>query len=768
MIKSMTTLASGIFKDAQDKGNEYLHYLEPDRLLAPCYEAIGLTPKAPRYGGWEAKDIAGHSLGHYLSAVSQMYETTKDALLEERIDYLLNEMDYLQKKEGTGYISGFKGDCFDRVFTGEFDVERFSLGGSWVPWYSIHKIFQGLVDVYLVTGKEKALDIVCQLSDWALEGTSGLNDDQFEKMLYCEFGGMNEVMAQLYEITGKKGYLHLARRFCHNELLDPIESHEDCLEGMHANTQIPKVLGVAKLFEVERNPKDFALASYFFDRVMGHRSYVIGGNSYSEHFVAPDKEPLGILTTETCNTYNMMKLAAYLFKETKDSKYMAYYEKALINHIMTSQDPDTGMKAYFVPTEPGHFKTYCSPDDSFWCCTGSGMENPAKFHQEIFHYFEEDKTVTVDQFISSKIDTGTGISLSQKTDFPFEKGTTIEVLEWQRGYDLRIRVPEYLTDEPMIYINGELMKEVYMANQYIFFDNNIKVGDKIELGFDYGLRSYHAMDDESKVAFLYGPVVLAAALGTENFPDSDIHPNHLEYVHHPKIQVPILVDDLFDDTLDQGKLSELIIPVDEQKLIFKTKAVGQPGEVSLSLVPFFKLHHERYSLYFQTMTKKQYDSEGLTSQSYMDKLSAITVDQVSPFEQQSEIEHEAQYKGTSSGYATEASSGWREAGRGVDLTYSMKVIPDIANYLCVTYWGNDGDVWAPDGIFSRRFQIRINDEVLATEHLIGEKGSRLYQAFYKLPVLGEKKVKVTFKSEPNTIAGRIFGVRITKGVIEGV
>lgn len=763
--RQTTTLLPGIFKDSQMMGHHYLHHLEPDRLLAPCYEAIGLIPKAKRYGGWESMAIAGHSLGHYLSAIAQMIETTKDTLLTQRLTYTLNEMAFLQKKEGTGYISGFPRDCFDKVFSGDFEVERFSLGGSWVPWYSIHKIYAGLVDVYLSTGDALALDIVKHLADWSVEGTQHLSDEAFQRMLFCEFGGMNEVLAQLYEITGEDKYLKLARRFQHHEALDALSKGIDNLEGRHANTQIPKVLGAAKLYDVEGREEDYKTAEFFWDQVTAHRSYVIGGNSFSEHFVQADKEPLGVTTTETCNTYNMMKLSAYLHRFTGDSRYMAYYEKALFNHILASQDPDTGMKVYFVPTEPGHFKTYCHPDESFWCCTGSGMENPAKYHQEIYHLDDNRNRLSVDLFISSSY-SSSGIALEQQTNFPYEKEVRLEITCWDRtDLTLALRVPPYLKQAPQLYYNQQEVLDTEIIDGYVSISNSLKAGDEIIMLMDYGLDLYTAMDDSNKLAFMYGPIVLAGALGNENYPDSDMQPNHLEFVHHPGIAVPMIVSDVFELPLQKNNILALLKAKDEKRLHFTIDGIGQPGNKTIDLIPFFELHHQRYTLYFQCMTQKAYENEATTSLTYQAWLKQVTIDSVSPHEQQSEIEHHGEILGTSSDYSKEAASGWRCAERGHFIRYQLKVEAGVKNYLCVTYWGGDRDVWAPDGIFKRQFSILAQDLEIVRESLTGEKGNRLFDVFYEIPetlTTHHSSLQITFQSDVTTMTGRIFGVRTTR------
>ncbi|WP_174879791.1 beta-L-arabinofuranosidase domain-containing protein, partial [Metabacillus niabensis] len=379
------SLLNGIFKDSQEKGMEYLLYLDVDRLIAPCYEAVGKPPKKPRYGGWESTGISGHSIGHWLSAAATMYSLTSNEQLKQKLDYAIEELEIVQSFDDKGYVSGFSRSCFDLVFTGEFEVDNFSLSGGWVPWYSIHKIYAGLIDTYNLTGNEKALAIVIKLADWAKNGTDQLTDEQFQKMLICEHGGMNEAMADLYMITKNKDYLELAKRFCHQSILQPLANEVDELQGKHANTQIPKVIGAAKLYEITGDKTYKKMAQFFWKQVTRHRSYVIGGNSINEHFGPSDTEELGITTTETCNTYNMLKLTEHLFHWSQDVEYIDYYERALYNHILASQDPDSGMKTYFVSTQPGHFKVYCSPDESFWCCTGTGMENPARYTRNIYY-----------------------------------------------------------------------------------------------------------------------------------------------------------------------------------------------------------------------------------------------------------------------------------------------------------------------------------------------------------------------------------------------
>lgn len=592
-----TRLLDGLFKESQEIGKSYLLLLDVDRLLAPCYEAAGLQPKKPRYGGWEETQIAGHSIGHWLSAAAAMADATGDEALLRKLVYAVGQLAYVQSQDPEGYVSGFHRACFDQVFTGEFVVHNFGLGGSWVPWYSIHKIYAGLIDAYRLTGIKQALDVVVRLSDWAKKGTDRLTGEQFQRMLICEHGGMNEAMADLYVITGNRAYLELAERFCHQAILDPLSKGIDELEGKHANTQIPKIIGAAKLYEITGKESYRRAAEFFWNEVTGSRSYVIGGNSIFEHFQEPGQERLGVETAETCNTYNMLKLTRHLFRWSPESSYMDFYERALYNHILASQDPVTGAKMYFVSTEPGHFKVYGTAEESFWCCTGTGMENPARYSYDIYH--ADGNVLYVNLFIASQavFDNGEFV-IRQETDFPRLEQTKLIIENAREAWrKLRIRIPDWAEGPVKAVVNGI---ETYVGEEsgYLDIERVWSSGDSVAVTLPMGLHMYRAKDDEHKVSFLYGPVVLAGALGREQFPDSDIAGKHLNLHHHPLIEVPILVT-------DEPDFKKWIKPTGIP-LTFITKPIGQPGNKRLTLIPFYALHHQRYTIYWKLMSTEQF------------------------------------------------------------------------------------------------------------------------------------------------------------------
>ncbi|MDQ0232555.1 DUF1680 family protein [Metabacillus malikii] len=751
-------LLEGLFKDSQIKGKEYLLYLDVDRLIAPCYEAVSHTPKKPRYGGWESTGISGHSIGHWLSATATMYSITSDLLLKSKLEYAVDELELVQQLDDEGYVSGFSRSCFDKVFSGDYEVDNFSLGGGWVPWYSIHKIYAGLIDVYNLTGNEKALSIVTKLANWAKKETDKLSEEQFQRMLICEHGGMNEALADLYLITNNEDYLKLAKRFCHQAVLEPLSKGVDDLQGKHANTQIPKVIGAAKLYEITGEYTYRNMAEYFWSQVTNHRSYVIGGNSINEHFGPEDTEQLGIQTTETCNTYNMLKLTEHLFKWSKDVKYIDYYERALYNHILASQDPDSGMKTYFVATQPGHFKVYCSPDESFWCCTGTGMENPARYNRNIYYY--ENNELYINLFIASELSIPEhNLKLRQETNFPesnFAKLTFTQTTNEE--VTIRIRVPKWIAGPVLATVNGKTEYKCY-ENGYLTISGKWKDGDVIEIQIPMNLYLEHTKDDKRKAAILYGPIVLAGALGREQFPESDILKDHLSLNNHPLIEVPDLIT-------DERDITKWIKRTNDNSLSFITAPIGQPGNIRITLIPFHKLHHQRYNLYWNIMDEGAYQTFIDKELEEAKKINEMTIDVVSPHEQQPEVEHSIEKKNSRSGYLNLFNRGWRDSiGEGY-FSYQMKVDPEKTSYLVVTYSGNDTTVHENGRAYDREFDIMIDNQTITSVSLKANQPGQLFDCLYEIPLsltLGKQSVKVKFASSEGKVAGGVYGVRIVKG-----
>jgi DUF1680 family protein len=411
------------FSRAQQTDLEYILALDPDRLLAPFRIDAGLTPKAERYGNWENIGLDGHTGGHYLSALAFMFAATGNDQVSERLDYMLQELALCQEKNGNGYVSGIPGgkEMFRELTEGEFDAGSFTLANRWVPLYNIHKLFAGLRDAYLVAGKDQAQEILIYLTDWFYGLSDALTDEQIQSILRTEHGGLNEVFADVFAITGNPKYLTLAQRFSHRFILDPLIARRNELTGLHANTQIPKVVGFKRIADLSGNSEWSDAAAFFWDLVTQKWTVSIGGNSVREHFHPANDYSLMMESTqgpETCNTYNMLKLTRLLFLSDPEDRYIDYYERALYNHILSSEHPDSGGFVYFTPMRPRHYRVYSQPQVCFWCCVGTGMENHGKYGELIYAHNKRDLYINL--FISSTLNwKEKGISLTL-TGFPSE------------------------------------------------------------------------------------------------------------------------------------------------------------------------------------------------------------------------------------------------------------------------------------------------------------------------------------------------------------
>src|SRR5476651_2393126 len=411
------------FLSAEQTDLTYMLKLEPDRLLAPFLREAGLKPKAQSYGNWESTGLDGHTAGHYLTALAQMYAAEGSAECKKRLDYMVSELGRCQDNNKNGYVGGVPGGMhmWALVKTGDFS----EFNRKWVPWYNLHKLFAGLRDCYLLAGSEQAKNEFLRLADWTNDETSGLSDKQMQSMLNMEHGGMDEVLADAYALTGDKKYLALAERFCHKQILDPLEHHIDNLTGLHANTQIPKVIGFERIAELSNDNKNASAASFFWQTVVNNRTISIGGNSVKEHF-----NPAGNFESmveseqgpETCNSNNMLKLSKMLFLDEGKPEYIDFYERLLYNHILSSQHPVTGGFVYFTPIHPQHYRVYSTADESFWCCVGTGLENHGKYGELI--YSRKNNNIYVNLFIPSVLQwKQNGIKLTQQNKFPEEAQT---------------------------------------------------------------------------------------------------------------------------------------------------------------------------------------------------------------------------------------------------------------------------------------------------------------------------------------------------------
>ena len=506
-------ILEGPFRDALQRDLSYLLRLDPDRLLHTFRLNAGLPTTAKPYGGWEAPgvELRGHSLGHYLTACALMYEATGDERLKARALGLVSELRKVQQALPSrgmhpGYLSAFPEELFDRV-----EARK----GVWAPYYTLHKIMAGLLDVYRVTGDPEALEAVTEMAAWVGLRAKDLDDARWQAMLETEFGGMQDVLTELYVTTGNPEFLRLARLFDHRAVFDPLARGEDPLDGLHANTQIPKAIGAALDCEVTGEARYCAVAETFWQRVALHRSYAIGGHSEDEHFspVARLSAHLGESTAETCNTYNMLKLTRRLFLRDADPARIEFYERGLFNHILASQDPATGMVTYYVALKPGAWRSYSTPEDSFWCCVGTGMENPARYGEAI--YARQGDALLVNLFLASELTwREKGLTLRQETRFPDEDRTRLVLrLEKPVRLPLRLRHPAWVKEGFAVSVNGLTQPFEGGPGSYVTVEREWRDGDVIEVRLPMSLRFEATADDPARGAFLFGPVVLAADLG---------------------------------------------------------------------------------------------------------------------------------------------------------------------------------------------------------------------------------------------------------------
>ena len=744
-------LLPGPFQRAMDLDGQYLLDLEPDRLLSRFREYAGLEPKGPIYGGWESRGVSGHILGHYISACAMMYAGSDDQRFLDRVNYIVDELAICQKEHGNGYVGGIPEAkrIFDEVAAGDIKTANFGLNGGWVPWYTLHKLYAGLLDAHRYCDSDKAKTIATELADWAADVTKELSDEQFQSMLRCEHGGMNEAMADIYAITGNDKYLELAGRFNDRLVIDPLSRREDRLEGMHANTQVPKIIGAARQYELTGN-EDFRTAATFFWKVVTQdRSFVNGGNSEAEHFRRKGElwKHLTTSTAETCNTYNMLKLTRHLFAWTADRQYADYYERALYNHILASQDPKKGMTIYFCSLKPGHFHTYGTPFDSFWCCTGSGLENHVKYGDSI--YFHDDANLYVNLFIASELTwKDKGMKVRQETRFPEEPKTRFVIsCEEPVTGGLKIRHPYWAISPLQVTVNG---KKVDAESQggYVTIDRSWNDGDVVDVALPMSLRLEPMANRPKKVAIMYGPLVLAGQLGREGFTDEMPYSgNQKAYANLPTPNVPVLVAD--------GKpVDEWIKRVPGKSLQFKTVGVGRPNDVSL--IPFHEAHHQRFTVYWDLFTEKDWQkqqAEYEAAQRKLKQLQARTIDVVVP-EMQPERDHN--YQGEKSSAGVFNGRHWRHAYPGGWFSYDLKIGTDWPVDLMVTYWGSDG---------GRTFDVLADGRKIATQKLDLQKPGEFFDVTYALPaelIQGKEKVTVRFQAPDNSMAGGVFGCRTVR------
>jgi uncharacterized protein len=581
-------LLDGPFKQAMERDLAYMLSLESDRLLHMFRTTAGMPSSAQAYGGWEKADVElrGHTIGHFLSASALMFAATGDQRVKAKADALVAELAKCQKAIGpSGYLSAFPETFFDRVE---------SVRTVWAPYYTIHKIMAGLVDMHEFAASAQALEVVEGMARWVKSRTDRSDPFHMERILnFTEQGGMNEVLSNLYAITGKPEYLATGRRFDERHYTEPLARSEDKMKGEHVNSFIPNIIGSAREYEMTGDPTLYGIASFFWNEVTGARTFATGGTSDNEAWETDPYQlydELGSNSHESCCTYNMLKLTRHLFSWEAAAKYADYYERALWNGILPTQNPADAMMMYYVPMKPGMFKTFMKPFDSFWCCTGTGMENHAKYGDSI--YFRDGAGLYVNLFIASELNwAGKGLKVRQETRFPEEPKTTLVMTAAKPvELDLRIRIPGWIAKGGSIKVNGQKLPEYASPSSYLTIRRVWKSGDRVEIALPMELRLDRLPDRPSVAAILYGPIVLAGELGgAEGLTEDKVYGKYGP--EGDAVPVPTF------EGKNDSPLAEWIKPVAGKPMTFQTVGAGKPKDVTL--VPFYRLFGQRYSVYWE-------------------------------------------------------------------------------------------------------------------------------------------------------------------------
>ena len=758
-------LLNSPFLQAQQTDLHYILSMNPDRLLAPFLREAGLTPKAPSYTNWENTGLDGHIGGHYLSALSMMYAATGDTAVYNRLNYMLNELHRAQQAVGTGFIGGTPNSLqlWKDIKAGNIRAGGFDLNGKWVPLYNIHKTYAGLRDAYLYAGSDLARQMLVDFTDWMIDITSDLSDEQIQDMLRSEHGGLNETFADVAEITGDKKYLELARRFSHKFILDPLIKEEDKLTGMHANTQIPKVIGYKRIAELSQDDKNWNHAAewdhaarFFWNTVVNHRSVCIGGNSVREHFHPSDNFTSmlnDVQGPETCNTYNMLRLTKMLYQDSPETNFADYYERALYNHILASQEPEKGGFVYFTPMRPGHYRVYSQPETSMWCCVGSGLENHTKYGE--FIYAHQKDTLYVNLFIPSQLTwKEKGVTLTQETRFPDDGKVTLRIDKApKKGITLKIRQPQWTghSKEYNVKINGKNEASIVEENSnYLTLHRKWKKGDVITFNLPMKVSLEQIPDKKDYYAFLYGPIVLAASTGTGHLDGlyaDDSRGGHIAHGKQiPLQEVPMLIG-------NPESIRNSLHKKDDNQLIFTFDGNVYPAQnKTLELIPFFRLHNARYAIYFRQANEEQFkiiQKEMATAERKATELANQTVDLIFPGEQQPESDHGIQYEqaetGTNKDRHFRRAKGW--------FSYNLKV-KEEAGRIRITIQKNARN----------KVAILLNNNKLAVNPTISEADK---DGFITLSWLLPQKLKsgscpIRFTPDGTEWTPAIYEVRLLK------
>jgi len=756
------TLLDGPFKSAQNLNIQTLLQYNVDSCLAPYLKVSGLTPKAANYPNWESIGLDGHIGGHYLSAMAMNYAATGDSVCKQRMEYMISELKACQDANttnnsawGINYVGGVPNSStiWSTFKTGNFSAYK----SAWAPWYNLHKMYAGLRDAWMYGGNEEAKTIFLKFCDWGIDITSGLTDVQMETMLDTEHGGMNEIFADAYQMTGDSKYLTAAKRFSHKDLLNAMAAGNDNLDNLHANTQIPKAVGFQRIAELSGDSTYAKAGCFFWETVTGNRSLTFGGNSRREHFPSASAcidYVNEIQGPESCNSYNMLKLTEHLFRKNPLAKYADFYERALYNHILSTQHPGHGGYVYFTPARPRHYRIYSAPNQAMWCCVGTGMENHGKYGQ--FIYTHQNDSLFLNLFIASELNwKAKGIKIKQETNFPYEERTKLIITEGSAQFTLMIRYPSWVAPDSLkVVVNDDTLPYSAEPSSYIHIDRSWTAGDEVEIMLPMHNTIEELINVPKYVAFMHGPILLGAKTGTEYLTgliaDAGLSGQTASGPTFPVDKAPIVVED------DRSKIPDKLVPVEDKPLSFTAPELNiVNSQNNLEFEPFYKIHDSRYMMYWMTLTDSQYQAF-LDSLAENDDLSERTIDSVTTGEQQSELEHAMQTSNSDTdNYMGEI---WRDAWNGGYFSYNLKTNGETNLYLMVRYWGNENG--------NRTFDILIDDIKFRTVNISGVWNILDFKNVeYKIPnsmITGKDTIRVKFQAPSNGYAGGVYYIRLLR------
>ena len=759
---SQITLLEGPLKHARDLNIETLLKYDCDRLMAPYRKEAGLTPKAKCYPNWDGLD--GHVGGHYLTAMA-INAATGNEECRKRMEYIISEIAECAEANcknhpqwGVGYMGGMPNS--QNIWNGFKDGDFRVYSGSWAPFYNLHKMYAGLRDAWLYCGNEQAKSLFLQFCNWAIHITSGLSDEQMERMLGNEHGGMNEVLADAYAIIHEQKYLDCAKRFSHKRLFTPMSQRQDCLDNMHANTQVPKVIGFERISELSGNEDYHVASSFFWDIVTGERSLAFGGNSRREHFPAKDACMdfiNDIDGPESCNTNNMLKLTEDLHRRNPEARYADYYELATFNHILSTQHPEHGGYVYFTPARPRHYRNYSAPNEAMWCCVGTGMENHGKYGQ--FIYTHAGDALFVNLYAASQLDwKERGITLRQETTFPYSENSTITIAEGKGTFNLMVRYPGWVhPGEFKVSVNGKPVDIITGPSSYVSINRKWKKGDVVNINFPMHSSLRYLPNEPQYVALMHGPILLGMKTGTESMASLIADDSRFgQYAGGPKQPIdkaPILINN------DIASIPSQLTPVSGKPLHF-TLSTRTENKIEGELQPFFEIHDSRYMIYWLALTEgsyKQYIDNIAKQEQERQALEASTVDKVQPGEQQPETDHQMETDESYTGNTNNVF--YRDARNGHYFSYLMQTDGLTNLKLRLKYWGV-GE-WK-----SHEFDIYIDDVLLRSINNTGKYRISEFKAeTYDIPATllqDKKQVRVKFVAKPNKQIGEIYEVRLIK------